>query len=184
MIDSMYLPHVYWGLLALSIFVYAVLDGYDLGVGMLIPMQSKEQRDKMVASIGPFWDANETWLVLAVGLLFIAFPKAHSFILSYLYLPIFVMLLGLILRGIAFDFRVKAAQKHQRKWDYAFKIGSTVAALSQGYMVGRYVMGFDETMIAYAFAMLSAYGVAIAYCFIGSAWLILKSEQALQQVLG
>tara|TARA_B100001094_G_scaffold310560_1_gene345291 strand:- start:5316 stop:6314 length:999 start_codon:yes stop_codon:yes gene_type:complete len=181
MIDSMYLPHVYWGLLALSIFIYAVLDGYDLGVGMLMPLRDKADKDKMVASIGPFWDANETWLVLIVGLLFIAFPKAHSFALSYLYLPVFVMLIGLILRGIAFDFRVKAPEHQRMAWDYAFKIGSAIAALSQGYMIGRYVTGFEESVFAYAFAVLSSYGVAIAYCFIGAAWLILKTEGALQK---
>lgn len=178
---DVWLPVAYWALLGFAALVYAILDGYDLGIGMLLPMHNKADRDYMVASIGPFWDANETWLVLIVGLLLIAFPQAHSVILFHLYLPIFVMLVGLILRGMAFDFRVKAPVQHRLYWDYAFKIGSAMAALSQGYMLGRYVTGFDTSLDAYMFAALSAYGVTTAYCFIGSAWLILKAEAGLQQ---
>ncbi|MBL6735112.1 MAG: cytochrome d ubiquinol oxidase subunit II [Shewanellaceae bacterium] len=183
MMDSMdtWIPVAYWALLGFAALVYAVLDGYDLGIGMLLPMQNKTDRDHMVASIGPFWDANETWLVLIVGLLLIAFPQAHSVILFHLYLPIFVMLVGLIMRGMAFDFRVKAAPHHRLYWDYAFKFGSAITALSQGYMLGRYVTGFDTSLGAYLFAALSAYGVTTAYCFIGSAWLIIKAEASLQQ---
>jgi cytochrome d ubiquinol oxidase subunit II len=181
MFEQLDLPVVYWSLLALSVFVYAVLDGYDLGVGMLLPMNDRKRRDRMVASIGPFWDANETWLVLIIGLLFIAFPSAHSVVMAHLYFPVFVMLVGLIMRGMAFDFRVKAKQDKQQAWDWIFKIGSAIAAMSQGYMIGRYVLGFDESWFAYAFAMVAAYGVMTAYCFIGGTWLVYKTEGKLQK---
>ncbi len=178
-----YLAEIFVGLMALSIFVYAILDGYDLGVGMLLPVSASHeaQRDTMIASIGPFWDANETWLVLAVGLLLIAFPKAHSLILYHLYLPTAFMLIGLILRGVAFDFRAKAHISHKLGWDRTFKIGSLITALTQGYMLGLYVLGFDQSIEATAFALLSAFGVAAAYCYIGAAWLIWRTEGKLQQ---
>ena len=135
----------------------------------------------MLASIGPFWDANETWLVLAIGLLLIAFPQAHSLVLQHLYLPVSFMLLGLILRGVAFDFRTKAASKNKKSWDLAFKTGSLLATLMQGYMLGRYVMGFSASGGAYAFAALSAVCVTAGYCYIGSAWLVMKTSGKLQQ---
>ncbi|NMT18207.1 cytochrome BD ubiquinol oxidase subunit II, partial [Vibrio parahaemolyticus] len=97
--------------------MYAVLDGYDLGVGILLPSDNEAQRDRMIASIGPFWDANETWLVLAVGILLIAFPTAHSLILTELYMPTAIMLIALIMRGVAFDFRAKANSDHKPHWD-------------------------------------------------------------------
>ena len=96
-----YLPEIYLLLLGFSVFMYAVLDGYDLGVGILLPSDNEAQRDRMIASIGPFWDANETWLVLAVGILLIAFPTAHSLILTELYMPTAIMLIALIMRGVA-----------------------------------------------------------------------------------
>ncbi len=101
------LGNIYVGLLGLSVLLYAILDGYDLGVGVLIPPRTEAFRDDMIASIGPYWDANETWLVLAIGLLLVAFPEAHSEFLQTLYLPATFMLLGLILRGVAIDFRAK-----------------------------------------------------------------------------
>ena len=174
------LPLVFLGLMGFSVLVYAILDGYDLGVGILLPMDDKAQRDRMVASIGPFWDANETWLVLAVGILLIAFPQAHSLILRELYLPSALMLIGLIVRGVAFDFRVKAVTRFQRSWEWAFKLGSLFVALSQGYMLGRYVLGFDPHLTAYGFAILSAFGVAAAYTYIGGAWLVMKTTGTLQ----
>jgi cytochrome d ubiquinol oxidase subunit II len=167
-------------LLGFAVFMYAILDGYDLGVGMLLPANNEAQRDRMIASIGPFWDANETWLVLAVGILLIAFPSAHSLILTELYLPTVFMLIGLILRGVAFDFRAKARADHKDRWDRAFKFGSGLTALTQGYMIGRYVMGFADTLSAYSFALLSAVCVMAAYIYIGGAWLILKTEGELQ----
>ena len=99
----------------------------------------------MVASIGPFWDANETWLVLAVGLLLVAFPSAHGLILSTLYLPVFVMLVGLILRGVAFEFRAKARSEQKRLWNGLFFVGSLMTALAQGFMLGLYIMGLEQT---------------------------------------
>jgi len=177
------LPVVFAALMAASVLAYVVLDGFDLGVGVLLPQAANEaERDRMVASIGPFWDANETWLVLGVGLLLVAFPIAHGQILTALYLPVALMLLGLTLRGVAFEFRAKAATaEHKRRWDHAFFGGSLLAALTQGWMLGRYVLGFDEGAVALAFAALSAIGVAVAYSFIGAAWLIWRCEGALQR---
>lgn len=182
MFDAYSLPIIFIGLMGLSILIYAILDGYDLGVGMLLPAgeQREAARDTMVASIGPYWDANETWLVMAVGLLLIAFPKAHSLILWHLYLPATAMLIGLILRGVAFDFRAKAAVDYKVAWDRAFKAGSLLAALAQGFMLGQYVTGFELTWPALAFSTLSAFCVAAAYCYIGGAWLIMKTEGDLQ----
>jgi cytochrome d ubiquinol oxidase subunit II len=177
------LPIVFAGLMAISVLAYVVLDGFDLGVGLLLPQAEEEhERDRMIASIGPFWDANETWLVLGVGLLLVAFPTAHGEILTALYLPVALMLLGLTLRGVAFEFRAKAADlRDKRRWDRAFFGGSLLAALTQGWMLGRYVLGFDEGVIALAFAALSAIGVAVAYSFIGAAWLIWRTEGILQR---
>lgn len=176
------LPTLYIGLVGLAVLIYALLDGYDLGVGILLPLTPERQHDRnqMIASIGPFWDANETWLVLAVGLLLIAFPEAHNLILKELYLASSMMLLGIILRGVAFDFRTKAVNQYQRVWELAFKLGSILTALAQGYMLGRWVLGFDESLFAYSFALMSALCVSSAYTFIGACWLILKTENELQ----
>src|SRR5690606_12158871 len=135
----------------------------------------------MISSIGPFWDANETWLVLAVGLLLIAFPAAHSIIMRELYLPVTFLLSGLILRGVAFDFRAKAPTNNKQAWDRAFKGGSLLASLAQGYMLGKYVSGFDTSIGAVIFSVLSAVGVSAAYAFIGGAWLVMKTEGDLQK---
>ncbi|WP_218354482.1 cytochrome d ubiquinol oxidase subunit II [Alteromonas lipotrueiana] len=175
------LAHIYIGLMALAVLLYAVLDGYDLGVGVLIPPRNEAFRDDMIASIGPYWDANETWLVLAVGLLLFAFPHAHSQILQTLYVPATLMLLGLILRGVSFDFRAKVAQSKKRKWDLSFKYGSLITTLAQGYMLGIWVTGLRTDWMAQGFALLAALGVTAAYAFIGSCWLILKTEGELQQ---
>lgn len=163
--------------------VYAILDGYDLGVGILLPLDknSQDNRDRMIASIGPFWDANETWLVLAVGLMLIAFPEAHNILLRELYVPATIMLIGLILRGVAFDFRAKAVTHQRQLWDRVFKLGSLVTAFSQGYMLGRYVLGFDTGLGPQVFAVVSACCVSAAYAFIGGAWLVMKTEGQLQR---
>jgi len=181
MFEADTLAVIFVGLMGLSILLYAILDGYDLGVGILLPLDQSDNSDTMIASIGPFWDANETWLVLAVGLLLIAFPAAHSYIFKELYLPTAVLLTSLVLRGVAFDFRAKAAFSHKPTWNKVFKIGSLLAALSQGYMLGMYVMGFASTAIAYGFSILSALGVAAAYSYIGAAWLVMKTEGELQK---
>jgi cytochrome bd ubiquinol oxidase subunit II len=101
------MPLIFAGLMGAAILIYVILDGFDLGIGILFAAADKAEKDKMIASIGPFWDANETWLVLAVGLLLVAFPIAHGIILTALYLPVFALLVGLILRGVAFEFRAK-----------------------------------------------------------------------------
>jgi cytochrome d ubiquinol oxidase subunit II len=175
-----WLPVIFIGLMGLSLFIYAILDGYDLGVGILLPKDSEAQRDTMIASIGPFWDANETWLVLGIGLLLIAFPIAHGVILMNLYLPVTLMLAGLILRGVAFDFRAKAPEDHKKLWDHIFQAGSLLATLAQGYMLGLFVMGFENSLATHLFAALSAICVTAAYTFIGAAWLIMKTEGELQ----
>ncbi|MFD1215680.1 MULTISPECIES: cytochrome d ubiquinol oxidase subunit II [Microbulbifer] len=183
MISGDWLPVVFIGLMGLAVIVYAILDGYDLGVGILLPMGESDegQRDTMIASIGPFWDANETWLVLAIGLLLIAFPEAHSIVLTNLYIPAAIMLIGLIMRGVAFDFRAKAAVDHKLAWDRTFKFGSLLTTLTQGYMLGQYVMGFEHSWSAQLFCLLSALGVTAAYTYIGATWLVMKTEQGLQQ---
>ncbi len=175
-----WLPWAFASLMGLSILIYVVLDGFDLGVGILFPLAEAEEQNKMIGSIGPFWDANETWLVMAVGLLLVAFPVAHGVILTALYLPVFVMLVGLILRGVAFEFRAKARDHHKRLWNRLFFFGSLMSALSQGFMLGLYIMGLQMTLATYAFATLTAVFLAVGYSFIGSTWLIHKTEGALQ----
>ncbi len=176
-----WLPIVFLGLMGLSALIYVVLDGFDLGIGILSPLVGREDRDLMIASIGPFWDANETWLVLAVGLLLVAFPTAHGAVLGALYLPTTAMLVGIILRGVAFEFRVKGPSKQRRFWDWAFFSGSLIATLSQGYMLGYYILGLPSGWAAFGFATLVALGVTSAYVLIGSCWLVAKSENDLQK---
>lgn len=177
---AIWLPAAFAGLMGISILIYVILDGFDLGVGLLSPLATEEERDRMIASIGPFWDANETWLVLAIGLLLVAFPTAHGVILSTLYLPVAVMLIGLILRGVAFEFRAKAPAGHKRAWDHAFFAGSAMTALSQGYMLGAYILGLAPGIATMAFAALTAVFLTVAYSFIGATWLIFKAEGGLQ----
>lgn len=181
MTPDTWLPLAFFALMGLAMLIYAILDGYDLGVGMLLlHSESDAERDTMIASIGPFWDANETWLVLGVGLMLVAFPEAHGLVLGELYLPVALMLAGLILRGVAFDFRAKAGLWQKGWWDNAFFAGSWITSLSQGYMLGRYVTGFDQGLAALAFALLSAVCVSASYCLIGATWLIAKTEGDLQ----
>ena len=181
MFDPVALPLIFAALMGVSILLYVVLDGFDLGVGLLFPFADEGERDRMVASIGPFWDANETWLVLAIGILLVAFPVAHGDILTALYLPVAVMLIGLILRGVAFEFRAKAPLGHKRPWDAAFWAGSMMTALAQGFMLGMYVMGLEWTWPKVGFALGTAGALAVAYSFIGAAWVILKTDGVLQR---
>ncbi len=174
------LPVLYAALMLTALLIYAILDGYDLGVGLLLPLGNEAQRDQMIASIGPFWDANETWLVLGVGLLLIAFPNAYSQIMSALYLPVLLLLTGLILRGVAFDFRAKVPSHRKRTWDALFWLGSILATTAQGYMLGKFVAGFEQGLVAELFAALSALCVAAAYAFIGGSWLVMKTSGPLQ----
>jgi cytochrome d ubiquinol oxidase subunit II len=175
------LPVVFTALMALSMLLYVVLDGYDLGVGILLRGVPDADKDRMIASIGPFWDANETWLVLGVGLLLVAFPLAHGVILGALYLPVAAMLIGLILRGVAFDFRVKARAAHKPLWNAAFWSGSVVAAFSQGYMLGSYVLGFQDDAVGIAFSVAIGLALCAGYALLGAGWLVLKAEGELRQ---
>jgi len=175
------LPVIFLALMGLAMLAYVVLDGYDLGVGLLLHRATPDQRDTMIASIGPFWDANETWLVLGVGILLIAFPKAHGLVLTALYLPVALMLVGLVLRGVAFDFRVKAQDEWKPLWNFAFWAGSGIAALSQGWMLGRYITGFAEGGLALGFAAAIALLLPAAYVLLGASWLVMKTEGDLQQ---
>ncbi|RWF63401.1 cytochrome d ubiquinol oxidase subunit II, partial [Mesorhizobium sp.] len=175
------LPLIFAGLMGLAILIYVILDGFDLGIGILFAAADDHEQDTMIAAIGPFWDANETWLVLAVGLLLVAFPLAHGTILSALYIPVFVLLVGLILRGVAFDFRAKVPAGSKHRWNRIFFLGSAVASLAQGYMLGVYVLGLDVGLGGIAFGALVALCLSAAYAAMGSAWLIYKTEGELQK---
>ena len=176
------LPLIFLAVMGLALLAYVILDGYDLGVGLLLPLaENKEQKDTMIASIGPFWDANETWLVLGVGVLLVAFPMAHGLVLQALYLPVAVMLIGLILRGVAFDFRVKAPLRYLPFWNRAFFIGSLLASASQGWMLGSYITGFDSGWLGLAFSLGIAVTLPAAYILLGAGWLIMKTEGELQE---
>lgn len=178
---SFLLPLIFAGLMGVSILVYVVLDGFDLGIGILFAAADKHEKDTMIAAIGPFWDANETWLVLAVGLLLVAFPIAHGVILTALYLPVFALLVGLILRGVAFDFRAKVPVHRKARWDFLFFAGSLTASLAQGYMLGVYVLGLDTSLASAGFGLLVALCLAASYAAMGAAWLIYKTEGDLQR---
>lgn len=176
-----WLPYTFAFLMGLSMLIYAILDGYDLGVGILINKASEGEKDVMIASIGPFWDANETWLILGVGLLLVAFPAAHGVILTNLYLPVAIMLFGLIFRGVAFDFRAKVPSHQKGRWTTKFFYGSLLTSLAQGYMLGSYIVGFDTSFTGVAFSCLIALVLSAAYCLMGACWLIMKCEGDLQK---
>ena len=175
------LPVIFAVLMGVSILAYVVLDGYDLGVGMLMPAATADQQDLMVASIGPFWDANETWLVLGIGLLLVAFPKAHGVVLGELYLPVAAMLIGLMFRGVAFEFRMKAEGWHAELWNWLFWFGSFLASLAQGFMLGRYITGFESGFGYWLFALLVGASVCGGYVLLGATWLVLRTEGELQR---
>ena len=174
------LPLFYMALMGVAMLIYVVSDGYDLGVGMLMPRASPAEKDKLIATIGPYWDANETWLVLGIGILLIAFPKANNIVLQALYLPVAFMLIGLVLRGVAFDFRAKTKEGHKATWDRLFFAGSTIASVAQGWMLGRYVSGFGEGWNYPVFAAAIAAALPMAYVLMGACWLVLKTEGDLQ----
>lgn len=178
---SVWLPFFFMAVMGLALLAYVVLDGYDLGVGMLLPRCSDPNKDTLINSIGPFWDANETWLVLGVGVLLVAFPKAHGVVLQALYLPVAVMLLGLVLRGVAFEFRVKAPARYKPFWNRAFFAGSLMAAMAQGWMLGSYITGFEDSALGWAFSLGIALTLPAAYVMLGAGWLLMKTEGALQQ---
>jgi cytochrome bd ubiquinol oxidase subunit II len=175
------LPLAFMAIMGLALLAYVILDGYDLGVGILLPFASDAEKDVMVSSIGPFWDANETWLVLGVGVLLICFPMAHGVVLSALYLPVAVMLVGLILRGVAFDFRVKARDSHKTAWNRLFAAGSLATTLAQGWMLGAYVTGFQNDTWGLLFSAGIAITLPAAYAMLGAGWLLMKTDGALQR---
>lgn len=170
------LPLIFVSIMGLSLLLYVILDGYDLGVGLLLPLAGDAEKDVMIASIGPFWDANETWIVMGVGVLLIAFPSAHGIILTKLYLPVTLMLLGLILRGVAFDFRVKAGDDKKDMWNRMFFLGSLIASMAQGWMLGSYITGLSGSLTNTVFAILIALCLPALYCVLGATWLMIKTE--------
>ena len=178
---SLDLPLVFAAIMGLAMLAYVVLDGYDLGVGMLVPAATPEQQNRMVNSIGPFWDANETWLVLGIGILLVAFPAAHGVVLTALYLPVVAMLIGLMLRGAAFEFRMKALGWHRELWNWLFWLGSFLASFSQGFMLGRYITGFASGFGYLLFAAVVGGGLCGGYVLLGSTWLIMRTEGELQR---
>jgi cytochrome d ubiquinol oxidase subunit II len=176
-----WLPLAFALVMALAMLAYVILDGYDLGVGVLLRRaQGDAAKDAMIASIGPFWDANETWLVLGVGVLLVAFPMAHGVILGALYLPVALMLFGLTLRGVAFDFRVKAHARFKHLWDAAFYLGSLLAGWAQGFMLGGLITGFNHDVRSLLFSVLIGLCLLAGYCLLGAGWLIIKTEGELQ----
>jgi len=176
-----WLPYAFAFLIGLAMLLYAILDGYDLGVGILSARVTPAERDRMIASIGPFWDANETWLVLGVGLLLVAFPAAHGVVLSALYLPVALMLVALVFRGVAFDFRKKAPPERKAAWDRVFFAGSLGMALTQGYMVGRFMVGLQTGPASQLFAVFFGFLVVAGYVLMGASWLIHKTDGDLQR---
>jgi len=175
------LPLVFMVLMGVSVLAYVVLDGYDLGVGMLMPAATQEEQSVMVSSIGPFWDANETWLVLGVGILLIAFPAASGIVLGALYLPVVAMLVGLMLRGVAFEFRMKALGWHRDLWNWLFWAGSFIASFCQGVMLAAYITGFEGAFFNYMFNILVGASLCGGYVLLGATWLIGKTEGELQK---
>jgi len=177
---SLDLPLVFAALMGVAILAYVVLDGYDLGVGMLMLAAERDDHDTMIASIGPFWDANETWLVLGVGLLLVAFPVAHGIVLGALYIPVAAMLVGLMLRGVAFELRIKAEGWHRELWNWLFCAGSYLAAFSQGLMLGRYILGFEPGFGSWIFSALVGVSLCGGYMLLGATWLVLRTEGELR----
>lgn len=183
------LPTIWAALICIALLAYVVLDGFDLGVGILFPLgRGKEERDTMMNSVAPVWDGNETWLVLGGGGLFAAFPKAYSILLTAFYAPVIAMLLALVLRGVAFEFRFRT-ERWRPLWDYAFIGGSTLAAFFQGVMVGAFVQGVHVEHGAYAggwfdwlspFTLLTGLSLVAGYALLGACWLVIKTGGDLQ----
>ena len=184
------LPFIWAMLIALAVLMYVVLDGFDLGIGILFPaIKGERNRDVMMKSIAPVWDGNETWLVLGGGGLFAVFPLAYSVLLTALYAPLIAMLLALIFRGVAFEFRFKD-RKHKPLWDLAFAGGSTAAAFSQGVVLGAFIQGIEIEGRSYAggwfdwltpFSLFTGLALVLGYGLLGAGWLVLKTTGALQQ---
>ncbi|WP_181705877.1 cytochrome d ubiquinol oxidase subunit II [Chthonobacter rhizosphaerae] len=184
------LPLIWAGIIGLAVILYVVLDGFDLGCGILFPFAKEERdRDQMMNSVAPFWDGNETWLILGGGGLWVAFPAAYAIIMPALYVPVIVMLLALIFRGVAFEFRWVAKPNHQA-WDLAFWLGSTVAAFAQGVILGGMLHGIRTEDNAFAggafdwlspFAIMCGLGVVAGYALLGATWLHMRVSGPLER---
>lgn len=185
------LPLIAGGVIAFAVFLYVLLDGFDLGIGILFPFApSEECRNKMMNSVAPFWDGNETWLVLGGGGLFAAFPLAYAILLPAFYIPIILMLLGLIFRGVAFEFRFKSKGKMHTLWDYSFHFGSLFATFFQGVLLGAFVQGVTVAGRTFgghsfdwlnAFSMMTGIALLFGYALLGSTWIIMKTEGRTQE---
>jgi cytochrome bd ubiquinol oxidase subunit II len=184
------LPVVWAIIIGFGLMMYVVMDGFDLGIGILFPfVTDRGDRDLMVNSVAPVWDGNETWLVLGGAALMAAFPIAYAVILSALYIPIIVMLIGLIWRGVAFEFRFKADEGHKRFWDRAFASGSYIATFAQGVTLGAFINGFKMEGREFTggaldwatpFSIFTGAALVLAYALLGSTWLVIKTEGPLQ----
>jgi cytochrome d ubiquinol oxidase subunit II len=184
------LPVLWMIIIVFGLMMYVIMDGFDLGIGILFPfVPDRADRDIMVNTVAPVWDGNETWLVLGGAALLAVFPLAYSVILSALYLPIILMLVGLIWRGVAFEFRFKADEAHRPFWDKAFAWGSYIATFCQGVALGTFINGFAVSDGAYAggpldwltpFGLFTGLGLLVAYALLGSTWLVMKTEGRLQ----
>ncbi len=182
---ELWVPLVWAGLLATAVALYVILDGFDLGIGILFPwMPAEDDRDVMMNSVAPFWDGNETWLILGGGGLFVAFPLAYGIIMPAVYLPLIIMLLALVFRGVAFEFRWVAKPKHAF-WDYAFAWGSIVASFCQGVILGEVLLGLPVKDGEFAggaldwlepFPLFTGLAVVLGYGLLGATWLIMKTE--------
>ncbi len=184
------LPLIWAVIILFGIMMYVVMDGFDLGIGMLYPFfPKKEDRDVMMNTVAPVWDGNETWLVLGGAGLLAAFPLAYSVVLTALYLPLIFMLIGLIFRGVAFEYRFKAREHERHFWDKAFIGGSFAATFFQGITLGTFIKGIPVVNGAYAggpldwlapFPLFTGVGLVVAFTLLGSTWLIMKTEGELQ----
>jgi cytochrome d ubiquinol oxidase subunit II len=184
------LPMVWAGIIALGVFLYVLLDGFDLGIGLLFPFFDRDgEREVMLNTVAPVWDGNETWLVLGGACLFAAFPVAYATLLPAVYLPVVAMLCGLIFRGVAFEIRAKA-RRTQNLWDLAFIAGSTTATFCQGVILGTLLQGIeiaDDRFVGEPFGWLSPFsvfcglGLLITYATLGCAWLVMKTDGDLQR---
>jgi cytochrome d ubiquinol oxidase subunit II len=182
---------IWAAIIAFGVMMYVVMDGFDLGIGILFPfVKSEGERDVMMNTVAPVWDGNETWLVLGGAALFGAFPLAYAVVLSALYLPLILMLLGLIFRGVAFEFRFKAKAAKRHLWDKAFIGGSLTATFFQGVALGAYIDGFEVVERVYVggsldwftpFSLFCGLALIVAYALLGCTWLIMKTEGRLQQ---
>ncbi len=184
------LPLIWFAIIIFATLMYIVMDGFDLGIGMLLPVtRDMQERDMMVNTVAPVWDGNETWLVLGGAALFGAFPLAYAVIVDALSIPLTLMLIALIFRGVAFEFRFKALPNHRGFWDKAFIVGSGCATFMQGIVVGAVINGFpvsERTFVGGAFDWLTPFnlfcgiGLMCAYALLGSTWLIMKTSHHLQ----